>query len=122
MGNVRSYVSRSFDQPVWINLWGNKQMQKAIIMAQVCLYLAVLLPGFSDLILKLRGVAVGLNGWLLALVGPVGCVVLCEICKLITKAQKKQYQEELALRQETEAQSGGAAVPRTQSHSPTKEK
>merc|ERR1711878_138324 len=45
--NVRSYVSRSFDQPVWINLWGNKAMQKAIILAQVCLYVAVLVPGFS---------------------------------------------------------------------------
>merc|ERR1719512_428358 len=102
--NVRSYVSRSFDQPVWVNLWGNYQMQKAIIMAQVALYLAVLLPGFSDLILKLRGVDVGLYGWLLALVGPIGCVVLCEVCKLITKAQKQAYQKDLEQRQQTEAQ------------------
>merc|ERR1719512_59963 len=26
--NVRSYVSRSFDQPVWVNLWGNYQMKR----------------------------------------------------------------------------------------------
>merc|ERR1712012_1441466 len=98
--NVRSYTSRSFDQPVWVNLWGNIQMQKAIVMAQIALYLAVLLPVFSDLILGLRGVAVGVYGWLLALIGPVGCVVLCELCKLITKMQKQQYQEQLALKQD----------------------
>merc|ERR1739844_139608 len=117
--NIRSYVSRSFDQPVWVNLFGNNQMQKAIIMAQVALYLAVLLPGFSDLILKLRGVAVGLNGWLLALVGPIGCVALCEICKLLTKMQKKQYQQDLALRQAAETRQ---AVQRQHSQAPTKVK
>merc|ERR1712012_205038 len=86
--NVRSYTSRSFDQPVWVNIWGNVQMQKAIVMAQVALYLAVLLPYFSDMILGLRGMKIGAQGWLLALLGPVGCVILCEICKLITKYQK----------------------------------
>merc|ERR1712127_567620 len=91
-------------------------------MAQVCLYVAVLVPGFSDMILKLRGVAVGLNGWLLALVGPVGTVVLCEICKLITKMQKRQYQKELALRQATEAQGGGRSIQRAPSQIATKVK
>merc|ERR1712241_350360 len=105
--NVRSYTSRSFDQPVWINFLGNVQMQKAICMAQVALYVAVLVPVFSDMILGLRGAEVGVYGWFLALVGPVGCVALCELCKLLTKAQKQQYQEELALRQEAEAQGGG---------------
>merc|ERR1719445_785293 len=67
--NVRSYTSRSFDQPVWVNFLGNEEMQKAICMAQVALYVAVLLPGFSDLILGLRGIEVGITGWLLALIG-----------------------------------------------------
>merc|ERR1719471_477107 len=123
--NVRSYTSRSFDQPVWVNLLGNLQMQKAICMAQVALYLAVLLPVFSDLILGLRGVAVGVYGWLLALIGPVGCVVLCEPCKLITKMQKQQYQEQLALKQDAEAHGGGRVVHKASSHrsaSPTKVK
>merc|ERR1739844_754789 len=114
--NVRSYTSRSFDQPVWVNLLGNLQMQKAICMAQVALYLAVLLPVFSDMILGLRGVGVGAYGWLLALLGPVGCVVLCELCKLITKMQKQQYQEQLALRQEVEAQGGARMVHKASSH------
>lgn len=36
------------------------------------------------------------RGWLLALVGPVGCLVLCEICKLLTAAQMRAYQRTLA--------------------------
>merc|ERR1712038_998020 len=121
--NVRSYVSRSFDQPVWINIWGNKAMQKAIILAQVALYVAVLLPGFSDMILGLRGVAVGINGWLLALIGPVGCVVLCEICKLITKMQKQAYQQETALRRKAkEEEDRSSRVVRQHSQAPTKVK
>mmetsp|Transcript_23351 Transcript_23351/g.66471 ORF Transcript_23351/g.66471 Transcript_23351/m.66471 type:complete len:169 (+) Transcript_23351:2-508(+) len=77
-------------------------MQKAIIMAQICLYVAVLLPFFSDRILQLRGVAVGITGWLLALLGPVGCLVLCEACKLITAFQVQNYQAALAKRHDEE--------------------
>merc|ERR1712127_977437 len=69
--NVRSYTSRSFDKPIWENVLGNKNMQYAIVLAQVCLYAAVLIPYFSDIILKLRGAAVGVFGWGLALAGPV---------------------------------------------------
>merc|ERR1711920_89375 len=87
-------------------------------------YVAVLLPGFSDMILGLRGVAVGLYGWVLALLGPFGCVVLCEICKLITKMQKQEYQKQLERRQEAEARSG-RVVHKASSHrsaAPTKVK
>merc|ERR1719215_2328984 len=114
--NVRSYTSRSFDKPVWVNLLGNKEMQKAICLAQIALYVAVLVPVFSDMILGLRGIAVGIFGWLLALVGPIGCVVLCELCKLITKMQKQVYQAQLALRQEAEASAGGKSVHKVGSH------
>jgi len=96
--NIRSYTSRSFNRPVWNNILGNQQMQKAIILAQLCLYVAVLVPFFSDKILGLRGVAIGIFGWLLALVGPIGCLVLCEACKLITAYQVEQYQKGLAMR------------------------
>merc|ERR1719408_943039 len=40
--NIRAYIARSFDQPFWVNLCGNKQMLKAIILAQLALYIAVL--------------------------------------------------------------------------------
>merc|ERR1712151_595275 len=110
--NVRSYTSRSFDKPVWVNLLANKQMQKAIVLAQIALYAAVLIPFFSDKILALRGVAVGLEGWLMAIIGPVGCVILCEICKLLTAYQKRSYQESLALKQKAEQKGGGGGVTR----------
>jgi len=100
--NIRSYTSRSFDKPVWHDILGNVNMQKAIVLAQICLYIAVLVPVFSDKILQLRGVAVGAFGWLLALAGPFGCLVLCEACKLITAYQVQQYQDGLAKRHEAE--------------------
>merc|ERR1719195_1094105 len=109
--NVRSYTSRSFQNPVWVNFLGNASMQKAIFLAQVALYAAVLLPFFSDKILGLRGTAVGLWGWGVALLGPIGCVILCEMCKMITAYQSRQYQKELAdKRAEREAASVGGAV------------
>eukprot|EP00405_Crypthecodinium_cohnii_P035042 CAMPEP_0206528792 /NCGR_PEP_ID=MMETSP0325_2-20121206/2195_1 /ASSEMBLY_ACC=CAM_ASM_000347 /TAXON_ID=2866 /ORGANISM="Crypthecodinium cohnii, Strain Seligo" /LENGTH=1136 /DNA_ID=CAMNT_0054024541 /DNA_START=72 /DNA_END=3483 /DNA_ORIENTATION=+ len=100
--NVRSYTSRSFNKPIWHDFLGNKNMQKAIIMAQMCLYAAVLIPFFSTEILQLRGIAIGFFGWILALVGPVGCLVLCEAGKLFTGWQMKQYQDKLAARLEAE--------------------
>jgi len=103
--NVRSYTSRSFDKPIWNNVLGNKKMQYAIAIAQFALYAAVLIPYFSDMILGLRGAAVGLYGWALALVGPVGCLALCEAAKKLTAWQKGQYQQQLALRQQADAQS-----------------
>eukprot|EP00429_Kryptoperidinium_foliaceum_P095749 CAMPEP_0176252094 /NCGR_PEP_ID=MMETSP0121_2-20121125/35333_1 /TAXON_ID=160619 /ORGANISM="Kryptoperidinium foliaceum, Strain CCMP 1326" /LENGTH=742 /DNA_ID=CAMNT_0017591849 /DNA_START=23 /DNA_END=2252 /DNA_ORIENTATION=+ len=65
-------------------------------MAQLCLYVAVLVPFFSTDILQLRGINIGLQGWLLALVGPVGCLILCEVCKLLTAYQMRKYQAVLA--------------------------
>merc|ERR1712050_551710 len=105
--NVRSYTSRSFDRPVWRDVLGNVQMQKAICLAQICLYTAVMVPYFSDKILKLRGIAIGYFGWLMALAGPVGCLVLCEACKIITAYQMRRYQRQLAARQE---KAGAAAA------------
>mmetsp|Transcript_57018 Transcript_57018/g.144753 ORF Transcript_57018/g.144753 Transcript_57018/m.144753 type:complete len:1046 (-) Transcript_57018:337-3474(-) len=94
--NIRSYTSRSFDKPVWRNMFGNKDMQKAIVLAQLCLYAAVFIPRFSDTILKLSGASIGLHGWLLALAGPAGCLIFCEACKVITVFQMKNYQRSLA--------------------------
>jgi len=90
--NFRAYASRSFDRPVWVNLCGNKYMQLALVSAQVALYVAVLVPGFSDKILELRGTSIGLWGWLFAFVGPLGTVILCEVFKLVTARQMHAYE------------------------------
>jgi len=102
--NIRAYIARSFDQPFYRNFLGNVEMQKAIIAAQVALYLAVLVPFFSDTILGLRGLDIGWWGWGVSLLGPVGTVVLCELYKVVTHWQVQQYQERLRKQQEAEAE------------------
>lgn len=98
--NIRAYISRSFTMPMWYDILGNKHMQKAIIMAQVCLYMAVLIPGFSDVILGLRGLDIGIWGWGVACVGPVGTFILSEACKFISWYQANKYQKSLAIAEE----------------------
>jgi len=94
--NVRSYTSRSFDKPIWRNLCGNPQMQWAILLAQVAMFSAVLIPFFSEEILGLRGMHIGWWGWGVALVGPVATLILCELCKIITSFQMQQHQKRIA--------------------------
>jgi len=95
--NIRAYISRSFTNPMWHDILGNKHMQKAIVMAQICLYVAVLTPYLSDRILGLRGLEIGFFGWVLALAGPVGCFILSESCKLISAYQAKKHQDSLSI-------------------------
>merc|ERR1719473_2598077 len=53
--NIRAYTSRSFDMPVYKGCLDNKAMQRAIFMAQVCLYIVIFLPVLSDTIMTLGG-------------------------------------------------------------------
>mmetsp|Transcript_72591 Transcript_72591/g.210100 ORF Transcript_72591/g.210100 Transcript_72591/m.210100 type:complete len:746 (+) Transcript_72591:2-2239(+) len=94
--NVRGYCSRSFDRPFYHNLWGNPAMQRALGLATIALYVAVLVPFFSTKILNLDGIGIGLEGWIMAAVGPAACLVVCEGCKLITVHQKEAYLASLA--------------------------
>merc|ERR1712125_113 len=100
--NVRAYIARYFDKPFWTNLCGNTQMQKAIILAQVALYVAVLVPVLSDEILKLNGMDIGFWGWAMSLAGPVLTLLLCELAKIITYFQAKRY--DLRLRSQRQQQ------------------
>jgi magnesium-transporting ATPase (P-type) len=116
--NIRAYIARSFYLPFWTNMLGNKHMQKAILMAQVALYIAVLVPLISDQILGLRGIHIFWEGWAVALLGPVGTVILCDAAKVITFYQNKWYQEKVKKqREEYEAkrlqQASGSAAPQT---------
>jgi len=112
--NVRAYTSRSFNQPFWRNFFGNAQMQKAVLVAQLCLYVAVLPPAFAENVLGLTGLKIGAWGWLVALAGPVATAVLCELCKTITHHQMTSYQNKLkklresGMNQPTPASIGGA--------------
>merc|ERR1712070_274567 len=93
--NIRAYISRSFNRPVWTKLCANVAMQKAIATAQVALYVAVFVPKLNTDILGLDGVAIGWWGWGVALLGPVLCLVLCEVYKIVTDIQMRNYQKQL---------------------------
>jgi len=93
--NFRAYASRSFDQPFFVNLFGNKYMQYAVASAQVALYAAVLIPGFSDKVLELKGIDIGWWGWLVALAGPVGTLIVCELFKLCVTAPQMRRHEKM---------------------------
>merc|ERR1712118_383383 len=80
--NVRAYTSRSFDKFFVVELLSNKHMHRAIGLAQAALYLALFLPGLSD-VLELKGIEIDWKGWVAALRGAIGTLVLCEASKLV---------------------------------------
>merc|ERR1711977_644084 len=82
--NVRAYTSRSFEKFFVVDLLSNKYMQRAIGLAQAALYLALFLPGLSD-ILELKGIDIDSKGWLGALVGALATLGLCEISKFVQR-------------------------------------
>eukprot|EP00392_Amoebophrya_sp_AT5.2_P001172 g1174.t1 len=109
--NVRAYTSRSFDEPVWVEMCKNTAMQKAILMAQVALYAVIFLPGLSDTIFELEGLkmsqyvdteGMGGVGWALAVGAAVGCVLLCELYKFVVKGQIKAFAQSVKEQQERE--------------------
>merc|ERR1712159_295766 len=83
--NVRAYTSRSFDKLFIVDLLSNRHMQRAIGLAQAALYLALFLPGLSD-VLGLKGIEIDSKGWLAALAGAMATLVLCEAAKLVRNA------------------------------------
>lgn len=100
--NIRAYTSRSFTEPIWVDLCGNTSMQKAIFFAQCALYCAVFIPGLSDKIMELRGAEIGWEGWVAAFLGGLMTVVFCEIYKFATKQQVLNSQKKIADMQEKE--------------------
>merc|ERR1712232_295315 len=97
--NVRAYISRSFNRPVWRQLCANITMLYAVFLAQMALYIAVLVPDFSETILELNGRDIGVWGWGVAFLGPLGCLVLCECYKVVTHFQMQNYQSRLEAQQ-----------------------
>jgi len=98
--NVRAYTSRSFTEPVYEDLCGNRAMQFAIGFAQVALYVAVFVPGLNTLILDLDGVGVDWQGWVAAFIGATCTLLLCELYKVIGKPQIKAAERKVFEEQE----------------------
>ncbi len=84
--NFRAYSSRSFENGVWVGMFSNPQMNKAIIVAQVSLYTALWLPGLNEDVLGLYVSEIHGFGWALALGGAFACLVFCELYKFAVKS------------------------------------
>jgi len=91
--NVRAYTSRSFEKFFVVDLLSNKYMQRAIGLAQAALYLALFLPGLSD-ILELKGIDIDSKGWFAAFLGAVATLALCEASKLARQLMTVQRMKE----------------------------
>jgi len=94
----RAYVSRSFDNGVWVDTFSNGSMNKAVLMAQVTLFLALFIPGFNQDVLGLYVTEIHLFGWILAFIGAFACLVFCECFKcysstIVEEAELADYEE-----------------------------
>jgi len=78
----RAYCSRSFDNGVWVDTFNNPSMNKAVLMAQITLMIALFLPGLNTDVLGLYVYEIQWFGWFLAFIGAFSCLVFCEIYKL----------------------------------------
>jgi potassium/sodium efflux P-type ATPase len=105
--NIRAYTSRSFDKPVYVGCLDNKAMQRAIFMAQVCLYIVIFTPFLSDTIMTLGGVDLLFNapiGFVYAVIGAIACLIMCEVYKVVVAIQVKNFKD--TLRQKLQAEGG----------------
>lgn len=94
----RAYVSRSFENPFWVNMLGNTWMNYAVLMAQVTLGIALFVPGLSDTVLGLYVYEIHAFGWFLAAMGSLSCLFFCEVFKVFSKRFVEQ--EALAMYEE----------------------
>ena len=76
-----------------VNMFANPTMNRAILGAQVALYVALFVPGLSDAVIGLyplgspAGRTDGIEwfGWVLALIGALVCMTGCELYKCYVK-------------------------------------
>eukprot|EP01047_Picozoa_sp_COSAG01_P005184 COSAG01_NODE_175_length_22996_cov_18.857892_14_plen_1178_part_00 len=83
--NFRAFCSRSFENGVWVGTFSNPKMNKAILMAQASLYIALWLPGLNEDVLGLYVDEIHGFGWVIAISGAFSCLIFCELYKLLAK-------------------------------------
>ena len=82
-GGPAANSSRSFDNGFWVDTvtFNNPSMNKAVLMAQVTLMIALFLPGLNTDVLGLYVYEIQGVGWFLAFVGALSSLFLCEVYK-----------------------------------------
>jgi magnesium-transporting ATPase (P-type) len=83
--NFRAYIARSFENPVWHKTFANPSMNKAILMAQASLYIALFLPGLNEEVLGLYVYEIHGFGWFIAFIGAFATLVSCELYKFLSR-------------------------------------
>ena len=84
-------MTRSFENVVWVGMFSNPHMNKAILMAQASLYIALWLPGLNTEVLGLYVSEIHGFGWVLAFIGALSCLVFCELYKFGATFLSKDY-------------------------------
>jgi len=112
---LRAYVSRSFENPVWVDTFSNPSMNKAVFMAQVTRGIALFLPGLSDEVLGLYVLEIHGFGWALAAIGATACLVICELFKCYSK----QFVENAELANYEEGEDGVVVTHSEEEKAPT---
>ena len=103
-GGPAANSSRSFDNGVWVDTvtFNNPSMNKAVLMAQVTLMIALFLPGLNTDVLGLYVYEIQGVGWFLAFVGALSSLFLCEVYKPFAKSGEQAalpvYEENTVLR------------------------
>ena len=82
-------------------------MNKAILMAQISLYVALFIPGLNEDVLGLYVYEIHGFGWFIAFIGAMSCLVFCELYKFIAG----QFVEFEALAEYEEDEDGTAKSP-----------
>jgi magnesium-transporting ATPase (P-type) len=100
--NLRAYVARSFYLPIWVGMFSNINMQKAVGAAQVALYIVILAPGLSTKIMELDGQGLPWQGWVLGIGGSFACLLLCEVYKPLVRRQSEKFNYKLYCQQKAE--------------------
>jgi magnesium-transporting ATPase (P-type) len=103
--NIRAYCSRSFTRPIFIHMFQNMAMQKAICIAEIALVFVVFflpLVGLEDIMGLDAFKILTLEGFGLALLGPILTVIGCEFYKLVSKGQIKAYADRVRRQLELE--------------------
>merc|ERR1719313_1645734 len=113
--NFRAYTSRSFDRWVCEGLLDNWAMQKAIFMAQCALYFVILTPVVRDDIMNLEGQRLGIEGWVVGISGGILCLGVCELYKLVTRAQIARFREKVK-EQQIKVSEEGLTAPKAESN------
>jgi len=91
----RAYTSRSFENGVWVKTFENVSMNKAVLLAQITLVIALFVPGLNT-VLDLYIYEIHYWGFILAFIGAFATLFFCELYKIFARSaiEKEMHPEQ----------------------------